>query len=148
MESQIGRRGHEGGQRWIGAGLGQTLEHGQREGRNNAYSSLPSPKTTSYYRIRPGRPLLPSVVCDIQIQCIPPYMWRSQSHSGGSQPRTSSCASGGTYYEQMSGCKGGRSRQLLDHESNLPQDCLRMMVLPTMQRVIDKVNFTLSFIGT
>ncbi|PMD62953.1 uncharacterized protein K444DRAFT_558334 [Hyaloscypha bicolor E] len=28
------------------------------------------------------------------------------------------------------------------------KDCLRMMVLPTMQRVIDKVNFTLSFIGT
>jgi hypothetical protein len=28
------------------------------------------------------------------------------------------------------------------------QDCLRMLVLPTMQRVIDKVNFTMSFIGT
>lgn len=28
------------------------------------------------------------------------------------------------------------------------QDCLRMMVLPTMQRVLDKVNFTLSYIGT
>lgn len=27
-------------------------------------------------------------------------------------------------------------------------DCLRMLVLPTMQRVYDKVNFTLSFIGT
>lgn len=28
------------------------------------------------------------------------------------------------------------------------KDCLRMMVLPAMQRVIDKVNFTLSYIGT
>lgn len=28
------------------------------------------------------------------------------------------------------------------------KDCLRMLVLPTMQRVIDKVNFTLSYIGT
>ncbi|KAI9053045.1 hypothetical protein LZ554_003315 [Drepanopeziza brunnea f. sp. 'monogermtubi'] len=28
------------------------------------------------------------------------------------------------------------------------RDCLRDMVLPTMQKVIDKVNFTLSFIGT
>lgn len=28
------------------------------------------------------------------------------------------------------------------------QECLQMLVLPTMQRVIDKVNFTLSFIGT
>ncbi|KAE8447682.1 hypothetical protein EG329_010488 [Mollisiaceae sp. DMI_Dod_QoI] len=28
------------------------------------------------------------------------------------------------------------------------KDCLKMMVLPTMQRVLDKVNFTLSFIGT
>lgn len=28
------------------------------------------------------------------------------------------------------------------------RDCLRMLVLPTMQRVIDKVNFTLSYIGT
>lgn len=28
------------------------------------------------------------------------------------------------------------------------QDCLRQMVLPAMQRVSDKVNFTLSFIGT
>ncbi|KAK6596020.1 hypothetical protein H4I96_07469 [Botrytis cinerea] len=27
------------------------------------------------------------------------------------------------------------------------QDCLKMMVLPAMQRVYDKVNFTLSFIG-
>lgn len=29
-----------------------------------------------------------------------------------------------------------------------PQDCLRDMILPTMMRVQDKVNFTLSFIGT
>jgi len=28
------------------------------------------------------------------------------------------------------------------------KDCLRELVLPTMQRVIDKVNFTLSYIGT
>lgn len=28
------------------------------------------------------------------------------------------------------------------------KDCLKMLVLPTMQRVIDKVNFTLSYIGT
>lgn len=28
------------------------------------------------------------------------------------------------------------------------KDCLRTLVLPTMQRVIDKVNFTLSYIGT
>jgi hypothetical protein len=28
------------------------------------------------------------------------------------------------------------------------RDCLREMVLPTMQRVYDKVNFTLSYIGT
>lgn len=28
------------------------------------------------------------------------------------------------------------------------KDCLRQLVLPTMQRVIDKVNFTLSYIGT
>lgn len=28
------------------------------------------------------------------------------------------------------------------------KDCLRMLVLPTMQRVLDKVNFTLSYIGT
>jgi hypothetical protein len=27
------------------------------------------------------------------------------------------------------------------------QDCLRNMVIPAMQRVQDKVNFTLSFIG-
>lgn len=27
-------------------------------------------------------------------------------------------------------------------------DCMRDLVLPTMQRVVDKVNFTLSFIGT
>ena len=28
------------------------------------------------------------------------------------------------------------------------KDCLKEMVLPTMQRVYDKVNFTLSYIGT
>jgi hypothetical protein len=28
------------------------------------------------------------------------------------------------------------------------RDCLRDLVLPTMQRVMEKVNFTLSFIGT
>ena len=28
------------------------------------------------------------------------------------------------------------------------RDCLREMVLPTMQRVFSKVNFTLSYIGT
>jgi hypothetical protein len=28
------------------------------------------------------------------------------------------------------------------------KDCLKEMVLPTMQRVFDKVNFTLSYIGT
>lgn len=28
------------------------------------------------------------------------------------------------------------------------RDCLRQLVLPTMQRVIDKVDFTLSYIGT
>jgi hypothetical protein len=28
------------------------------------------------------------------------------------------------------------------------RDCLRMLVLPTMQQVYNKVNFTLSFIGT
>ncbi|RFU29481.1 hypothetical protein B7463_g6857, partial [Scytalidium lignicola] len=28
------------------------------------------------------------------------------------------------------------------------RDCLRQLVLPTMQRVYDKVNFTLSYIGT
>ena len=28
------------------------------------------------------------------------------------------------------------------------RDCLRDLVLPTMQRVYDKVNFTLSYIGT
>jgi hypothetical protein len=28
------------------------------------------------------------------------------------------------------------------------KDCLREMVLPAMQRVYDKVNFTLSYIGT
>lgn len=28
------------------------------------------------------------------------------------------------------------------------QDCLRLLVLPTMQRAFEKVNFTLSFIGT
>lgn len=28
------------------------------------------------------------------------------------------------------------------------RDCLKELVLPTMMRVIDKVNFTLSFIGT
>ncbi|KAI0999146.1 hypothetical protein K3495_g9049 [Podosphaera aphanis] len=28
------------------------------------------------------------------------------------------------------------------------RDCLKMMVLPTMQKVADKVNFTLSYIGT
>ena len=28
------------------------------------------------------------------------------------------------------------------------QECLRMLVLPTMVRVYEKVNFTLSFIGT
>lgn len=35
-------------------------------------------------------------------------------------------------------------RTKLTHE----QDCLRDMILPTMMRVYDKVNFTLSFIGT
>lgn len=28
------------------------------------------------------------------------------------------------------------------------KDCLKELVLPTMQRVFDKVNFTLSYIGT
>jgi hypothetical protein len=28
------------------------------------------------------------------------------------------------------------------------KDCLKLLVLPTMQKVIDKVNFTLSYIGT
>lgn len=28
------------------------------------------------------------------------------------------------------------------------RDCLKMLVLPTMQQVYNKVNFTLSFIGT
>lgn len=28
------------------------------------------------------------------------------------------------------------------------RDCLQMLVLPTMQRVLNKVNFTLSYIGT
>lgn len=28
------------------------------------------------------------------------------------------------------------------------RDCLQLLVLPTMQRVLDKVNFTLSYIGT
>jgi hypothetical protein len=28
------------------------------------------------------------------------------------------------------------------------QDCLRMLVLPTMQQAHEKVNFTMSFIGT
>lgn len=28
------------------------------------------------------------------------------------------------------------------------RDCLRMLVLPTMQRAYEKVNFTMSFIGT
>jgi hypothetical protein len=32
--------------------------------------------------------------------------------------------------------------------ANKFQDCLRDMILPVMQRVHDKVNFTLSFIGT
>jgi hypothetical protein len=27
------------------------------------------------------------------------------------------------------------------------EDCLKMLILPTMQQVVDKVNFTLSFIG-
>lgn len=28
------------------------------------------------------------------------------------------------------------------------RDCLKELILPTMMRVIDKVNFTLSYIGT
>lgn len=48
----------------------------------------------------------------------------------------------------------GSTRALVPLEAHImskcpdAQDCLRMLVLPTMQRVIDKVNFTLSFIGT
>jgi hypothetical protein len=126
----------------------QTLEYGQREGRNDACSSLPPPKSTSCYSVRSGSLLLPRVVCNIQIQCIPSHLRKPQSHTSYEQPRTSSCTSGSTYYEQMSGCKGGLCKQHMDHESNLPQDCLKMLVLPTMQRVIDKVNFTLSYIGT
>jgi hypothetical protein len=32
-------------------------------------------------------------------------------------------------------------------DTDTPQDCLRDLVLPAMQKVHDKVNFTLSFIG-
>lgn len=36
---------------------------------------------------------------------------------------------------------------MMTWETVMLQDCLREMILPTMQRVYDKVNFTLSFIG-
>ncbi|APA13106.1 hypothetical protein sscle_10g078760 [Sclerotinia sclerotiorum 1980 UF-70] len=37
--------------------------------------------------------------------------------------------------------------KLVPLEAHIMSDCLKMMVLPAMQRVYDKVNFTLSFIG-
>lgn len=48
----------------------------------------------------------------------------------------------------------GANRKLVPVEAHImskcsdARDCLREMVLPAMQRVGDKVNFTLSFIGT
>jgi hypothetical protein len=49
------------------------------------------------------------------------------------------------------GMKGGKLVPLEAHiMSKCPdaRDCLQKLVLPTMQRVSEKVNFTLSFIGT
>ena len=42
----------------------------------------------------------------------------------------------------------GSQGAVADWHADNYEDCLRMMVLPTMQRVIEKVNFTLSYIGT
>ncbi|KAI6711614.1 hypothetical protein JHW43_005892 [Diplocarpon mali] len=61
---------------------------------------------------------------------------------------------------QQASQSGVSSTQLQDDKALVPleahimskcpdaTDCLRDLVLPTMQRVIDKVNFTLSYIGT
>jgi len=49
---------------------------------------------------------------------------------------------------------GAADRALVPLEAHImskcpdAKDCLKLMVLPTMQRVYDKVNFTLSYIGT
>jgi hypothetical protein len=79
----------------------QAIEHGQREGRRHAYSSMPPPKSTSYYWVRGSRPLLSAVVGGIKIQCFPPHMRYPQSHTGDDHPGASSCASRGAYHEQM-----------------------------------------------
>lgn len=59
----------------------QALEYGQREGRRHACSSMPPPESTSCYSIRSGGPLLPRVVCNVQIQCIPSHLRKPQSHT-------------------------------------------------------------------
>jgi len=49
---------------------------------------------------------------------------------------------------------GASKKDLVPFEAHImskcpdARDCLKDMVLPTMQKVIDKVNFTLSYIGT
>lgn len=98
---------------------------------------------------RPARRLRPLLIMTLMVLCF--YYYVRPAVSFGILPQVARFAPIDTSDKQK---VIADTKALVPLEAHImskcpdAKDCLRKLVLPTMQRVIDKVNFTLSYIGT
>lgn len=112
----------------------------------------PAHATMGLYN-RPARRLRPLLILALVLACF--YHYAKPVASFGLLPQVDLLASmHNTPKDNQQVAMTATDKPLVPLEAHImskcpdARDCLRMMVLPTMQRVLDKVNFTLSYIGT
>ena len=113
-----------------------------------AKSGRPAPATTRLYA-RPARRLRPLLVMALVALCF--YYYVRPAASFEFLPRVSSYSPTHEVDTQKTITNTNALVPLEAHiMSKCPdaKDCLQQMVLPVMQRVVDKVEFKLSYIGT
>lgn len=102
---------------------------------------------------RPARRFRPLLILTLAVLCL--YSYVSPRTSFGVLPQVARFVPArDPQAQQKAIAANSKTSALVPLEAHImskcpdARDCLRMLVLPTMQRVIDKVNFTLSYIGT
>ncbi|KAF3767454.1 hypothetical protein M406DRAFT_321575 [Cryphonectria parasitica EP155] len=99
---------------------------------------------------RPTRRLRPLLITALVVLCF--YYYVRPATPFGILPQVARLAS--AHDADVQKAMAASTKTLVPFEAHImskcpdARDCLRMLILPTMQRVFDKVNFTLSYIGT
>lgn len=98
---------------------------------------------------RPARRFRPLLITTLVALCFYFYVIPASTH--GLLPRVARLSP--SYAPDTQKPVAANTKALVPLEAHImskcpdAKDCMRQLVLPTMQRVVDKVNFTLSFIG-